>query len=386
MTEEAAEKMGMYQSSDGGFHSPMGYEGSMRGNDEQEAAVFSYINAEDRIPADHPLRRIRAMVDGALEELWGHFEALYARRGRPSIAPEKLLRALLLQILYSIRSERQLMDQINFNLLYRWFVGLNPDDAIWDATVFSKNREQLLQGEVSQRLLVAVVEQARAQGLLSEEHFTVDGTLIEAWASRKSFVPKDEPPTRGTGARGRKLLRDTHESTSDPQARLYKKSTAGEAKPSYLGHVIIENRNGLVVAACATQSSAKAEREAALAMLDARGMGSGSRRITLGADKHYQEQKFIAALRQRNIAPHVAEYEKPSPQWPNFLTEAERNDAGRAISQKKRKLVEKVFGWAKLDSILGTIKLRGKGRVDWLFRLLAAANNLVRMVKLIPAQ
>jgi transposase len=240
----------------------------MRGDEKQQTAMFSYISLEERVPAEHPLRVIRAMVDRALAELWSHFEALYARRGRPSIPPEQLLRALLLQALYAIRSERQLMEQIHFNLLYRWFVGLGMEDSAWDPTVFTKNRDRLLAGEVSQRLLLAVVEQARAQSLLSEEHFTVDGTLLEAWANRNSFAPKDPPPAQGTGSGGRKLLRDTHESSTDPEARLYKKSTAGESKPSYLGHVMVENRNGLVVAACATQSSTTAEREAALAMLD----------------------------------------------------------------------------------------------------------------------
>ena len=352
--------------------------------------MFSYVNLEQRVPAEHPLRAIRQMVDQALRELSAHFDTLYARRGRPSIPPEQLLRALLLQILYGLRSERQLMEQVDYNLLYRWFVGLAMDEAVWDATVYSKNRDRLLEGKVSQRLLESVVEQAGAQGWLSEEHFTVDGTLLEAWANRNSFQPKDPPPTRGTGSGGKKCLRDTHESTSDPDARLYKKSTAGEAKPSYLGHVIIENRHGLVVAARATQSSTTAEREAALAMLDemAEVRGSG-KRITLGADKLYQEQKFIAGLRQRGIAPHVAEYEKASTGWPNFLKPEERNHPGFAISQKKRKLVEMVFGWGKLDSIMRKFKLQGVELVDWLFRLLATANNLVRMVKLrklIPAQ
>lgn len=364
----------------------------MRGDEKQQDAMFSYINLEQRVPAEHPLRAIRQMVDQALRDLSAHFDTLYARGGRPSIPPEQLLRALLLQVLYGLRSERQLMEQVDFNLLYRWFVGLAMDATAWDATVYSKNRDRLLQGEVSQRLLVAVVAQARAQGLLSEEHFTVDGTLLEAWANRDSFEPKDPPPSQGTGARGRKCLRDTHESTTDPQARLYKKSTAGEAKPSYLGHVIVENRHGLVVAACATQSSTTAEREAALAMLDEMARATtaaGPKPITLGADKLYQEEKFIAGLRQRKIAPHVAEYEKASPYWPNFLSEAERSDPGFAVSQKKRKLVERVFGWGKLDSIMRKFKLQGVERIDWLFRLLATANNLVRLVKLrklIPAQ
>lgn len=362
----------------------------MRGEDQQQSVMFSYRNIEERIAREHPLRRIRAMVDRALQELWPHFEALYSRYGRPSIAPERLLRALLLQVLYSIRSEQQLMEQIDYNLLFRWFVGLNPDDEVWDATVFSKNRERLLAGEVSQRLLQAVVRQAGEQQLLSEEHFTVDGTLIEAWASRKSFQSKDPPPPRGTGWRGKKLLRDTHQSKTDPEARLYKKSTAGESRPSYLGHVLIENRNGLVVAACATQSSTTAEREAALAMLEARGRSPGqvtteTPAITLAADKLYQEEKFIAGLRQRRVVPHVAEYQI-NEDWPSWLTEEERQHPGFACSQKKRKLVEKVFGWAKLNSILQQVKLRGRSKVDWLFRLLMCGFNLVRMVKLIPAQ
>jgi transposase len=361
----------------------------MRGQDERQSVVFSYVNLEDRIPRDHPLRRIRAMMDRGLTELWTHFEALYARRGRPSIAPERLLRALLLQALFSIRSETQLMEQLDYNLLFRWFVGLNPDDAVWDVTVFTKNRERLMDGEVSQRLLEAVLRQAAEHELLSEEHFTVDGTLIEAWASRTSFRPKEKPPEKGSGSGGKKLLRDTHESKTDPEARLYKKSAVGPARPSYLGHVMIENRRGLVVAACATQSSTTAEREAALRMLDQRGRSPGqvseqTRPITLGADKLYQEERFVEQLRRRKVIPHVAEYES-NPDWPNWLTEQERQDPGFAISQKKRKLVEKVFGWGKLDSILRQVKVRGVRKVDWLFRLLATAVNLVRLAKLIPA-
>jgi transposase len=304
----------------------------MRGPDEKQGEVFSYIPLEKRIPGDHPLRRIRPMVDRGLQEMWSHFEALYARRGRPSIAPERLLRALLLQALYSIRSETQLMEQLNYNLLYRWFVGLNPDDKVWDVTVFTKNRERLMAGEVSQRLLEAVLRQAAEHDLLSEEHFTVDGTLIQAWASRKSFVPKEKPPEKGSGVGGKKLLRDTHESKSDPEARLFKKSAAGQAVPSYLGHVLIENRSGLVRAALATPCSTWAEREAALALLDQMGRSPGRgnesiRAITLGADKLYQEQEFIAGLRRRNVVPHVAEYE-PNPHWPNWLSEQERQDPG----------------------------------------------------------
>jgi transposase len=352
----------------------------MRGDDCQQGAVFSYISAEQRVPHDHPLRSIRTMLDEALVGLWAHFDTLYARSGRPSIAPEKLVRALLLQALYSVRSERQLMEQLDYNMLFRWFVGLNMDDPIWDVTVFTKNRERLITGEVSERLLLAIVEQAHARGLLSEEHFTVDGTLIQAWASRRSFKEKQDPPSRGTGTRGRKLLRDTHESTTDPDARLYKKCGAATAVPSYLGHLLTENRNGLVVRALATQASKTAEREAALAMLDQTGSRPGP--VTLGADKSYQEEKFIAELRKRRVRPHVAEY-APNPKWPNFLTEAERNDPGMKTSQKKRKLIEKVFGWGKLDRALRQVKQRGLRRVDWIVRMIAAAHNLRRMQKLL---
>jgi len=270
---------------------------------------------------------------------------------------------------------------LNYNLLYRWFVGLEMDDSVWDQTVFSKNRERLIGGDASQKLLLAVVEEAYEQQLLSEEHFTVDGTLIQAWASRRSFKEKPEPPDRGTGARGRKLLRDTHESTTDAEARLYRKSSSGAVVPSYLGHVITENRNGLVVSAMATQSGNAAEREAALKMLQRIKRGKAA---TLGADKSYQEETFVRGLRAEQVRPHVAEY-APNPKWRNWLTEEERNDPGLAVSQKKRKLVEKVFGWMKQDR-LRQIKLRGLRRVDWLFQLAAAAHNLLRLAKLIPIQ
>ena len=357
----------------------------MRGGDEQQLGVFSYVSAEQRIAKDHPLRGIRRMVDEALSGMSSHFDALYARGGRPSIAPEKLVRALLLQVLYSVKSERQLMEQIDYNLLFRWFVGLNMDDAIWDVTVFTKNRERLMRGEVSERLLLEVLKQAGEKGLLSEEHFTVDGTLIQAWANRRSFRPKSDPPSRGTGARGRKLLRDTHASATDPQARLYQKSPNSPSLPSYTGHILTENRNGLVVAALATQSSSTAEREAAIAMLDRwQQARSHAGPLTLGADKGYQNQQLIEQLRARQVVPHIAEY-APNPKWPSFLTEQERSDPGFAISQRKRKLVEKVFGWAKLDR-LRQVKLRGLNKVDWLFRLVAAAHNLRRMQTLLEAR
>jgi len=279
----------------------------MRGDALHQGLMYSCINLEERVPEDHRLRAIRRMVDQALERMSKDFDALYARRGRPSIPPEHLIRGLLLQVLYGVRSEAQLMEQIEYNLLFRWFVGLEMDDPVWDATVFTKNRERWMKGEVSQRLLEAVVEQARAHNLLSEEHFTVDGTLLEAWANRRSFQEKDPETVVGTGSGGSKLLRDTHESTTDPESRLYKKSTAGQAEPSYLGHVVIENRNGLVVAACATQSSTTAEREATLQMLDE--MERGDKVVTLGADKQYQDPTFVRELRQRQVVPHIAEYE-----------------------------------------------------------------------------
>jgi transposase len=308
--------------------------------------------------------------------LSSHFDTLYAVGGRPSIAPEKLLRAMLLQALYSVRSERQLMEQLDYNLLFRWFVGLNLDDAIWDVTVFTKNRERLLRGEVAERLLLAVVEQAHARHLLSEEHFTIDGTLIQAWANRRSFREKQDPPDKGTGARGRKLLRDTHESSTDAESRLYRKSASGASVPSYLGHALTENRNGLVVRAMATQSSTTAEREAAIVLLDRlRNRPAGA---TLGADKGYQHEHFVDQLRTRNIVPHVAQY-VPNPKWTNFLTETERSGDGYRQSQKKRKLVEKFFGWCKLDRGLRQVKLRGLRKVNWTIQLLATAHNLRRM-------
>lgn len=363
----------------------MRYVYSMRGKDEQQGVMYSYTNIESRIPADHPLRSIRTMMGRSLEELSPQFDAHYAKTGRNSIPPERLLRALLLQILYSIRSERQLMEQLNYNFLFRWFVGLNPDDQIWDVTVYTKNRDRLMNMGASEKLLLAVVQQAEAKQWLSAEHFTVDGTMIQAWANRSSFHPKDPKTVVGTGTRGKKLLRDTHGSKTDADARLYSKG--GPSLPSYLGHVVMENRNGLVVDACATQSSKTAERDAALKMLgrlprqtDAK--TGKTQPITVGADKAYQEEKFVEGVRQLQVIPHVAEYE-PNPKWPNWLSEEERQHPGFGISQSKRKLIEKVFGWGKQERAVKQTKLRGEDRVDWMFRLVMAGYNLVRMVKLL---
>jgi transposase len=341
----------------------------MRGQDTKRGAMFSYITLERRIPADHPLRGIRRLTDRALERISGDLDPLYAETGRSSIAPERLLRTLLLMVQYSVRSERQLMEQLNYNLLFRWFVGLEMDDEVWDATVFTKNRERLMAGEVSQRLLAAVLVEARENDWLSAEHFTVDGTLIQAWAANRSFQEKSDPPARGkrSGHGGEVLLRDKVESKTDPEARLYKKAVAGQAS-------------------C---SATNAERDTALVMLDqvvqAPEQRPPGQAITLGADTQYQDEKFIVGLRERGVAPHVSEYTKGvANHGKNALNEAERSDARRRISQQKRKLIERVFGWAKQDRPLRQVKLRGLQRVDWFFRLVITAYNLMRRGRLIP--
>ncbi len=310
----------------------------MRGDEHKQAAMYSYVTLEQRIAADHPARQMRILVDGALERMDAELGKLYSTTGRPSIAPERLLRASLLMVLYSIRSERQLMEQMNYNLLFRWFVGLEMDDPVWDVTVFTKNRERLIGGAVSQRLLESVLVEAGEKQLLSEEHFTVDGTLIQAWAAARSFRDKSDPPAPGSGSghKGEVLLRDKVESKTDPDARLYKKATADKAVPSYQGHALMENRNGLVVAAEASCSATVAEREMALKLLDrVVKHGSEQRRVTLGADTQYQEAEFIEALRKRKVAPHVSEYAQGN-LGKNSLTETERADERRFVSQRKR--------------------------------------------------
>ncbi len=365
----------------------------MRGDDEKQAEMYSYITLAQRIPADHPARQIRAMVDRALERMDAELEQLYSHTGRPSIAPERLLRASLLMVLYSIRSERQLMEQMNYNLLFRWFVGLEMDDPVWDVTVFTKNRDRQIDGVVSQRLLESVLVEAREHALLSEEHFTVDGTLIQAWAAARSFKEKSDRPApgSGSGSKGGLLLRDRVESTTDAEARLYKKSAADKSVPSYQGHALMENRNGLVVSAEATLAGNASEREAAVAMLDRtlppKDKRKAEQKITLGADTLYQEAQFIQDLRSRDVAPHVSEYmQGGSNMGKNSLTAEERADERRSISQRKRKLIERVFGWSKMDSVLRQMKLRGLKRVDWFHRLIMVAYNLVRMRSLIPIQ
>ncbi len=364
----------------------------MRGHDDEQPAMFSYITLEQRIPADHPLRAIRALTDRALRRIDKELDRLYSSTGRDSIPPERLLRALLLMVLYSVRSERQFMEQLNYNLLFRWFVGLQMDDPLWDVTVFTKNRDRLIEGEVSQQLLRAVLVEAQEKQLLSAEHFSVDGTLIQAWASARSFQERSDPPSpgQGSGTRGEVLLRDKVESKTDPDARLYKKATAARSVPSYQGHALMENRHGLVVAARASCAGTAEERTAALAMLNevlppAHGRGP-ERPITLGADTQYQDAAFLSSLRDRGITPHVNEYAQGVNGWKNALREEERSDPRREMSQRKRQLIERVFGWAKLDRPLRQIKLRGLKRVDWFYRLVITAYNLRRMQKLLLPQ
>jgi transposase len=345
--------------------------------------MFSYVSPEQRVPADHPLRPVRRMVDQVLKGLSGHFDTLYSSTGRPSIAPEKLLRTLLLQVLYTVRSERLLLEQLDYNLLFRWFVGLNMDDPVWDATVFSKNRERLLKGAVAQAFFEQVLKLARQKDLLSDEHFTVDGTLIEAWAGQKSFQkkdppagpPPDDPGNPTVDLNGEKRSNQTHQSKTDPEARLYKKGPGKEAKLSYQGQVLMENRNGLVTGTRLTQATGTAEREAAVEMAQQIG-GRDGQRATVGADKAYDTQDFVQHLRDLNITPHVAQ------NTTNRSSEIDgrtTRHAGYAVSQRKRRRVEEIFGWIKTVGLMRKTRHRGLARVGWMFTFTAAAYNLVRI-------
>jgi transposase len=365
----------------------------MRGGDEQTAALFSYVSCEARVPSDHPLRAVRMIVDEALEVLSPEFERLYATIGRPSIPPEKLLRALLLQAFYSIRSERQLMEQLDYNLLFRWFVGLAMDAPIWDATVFTKNRERLLDGDVAVKFMVAVLNQARVKTLLCDDHFSVDGTLIEAWASMKSFRRKDgsdEPPTPGRNGQnnfhGQKRSNETHQSTTDPEAKLYRKGNGQESKLCYMGHLLMENRNGLIVRTTLTQASGTAERDAALGMIDKH--RPGRRRVTLGGDKGFDVAAFVEALRGRKITPHIAidaHLTKTGKRRKTAIDPRTTRHAGYAVSQVIRKRIEEGFGWIKTVAVLRKTRHRGIARVGWMFTLAATAYNLIRLPKLLAA-
>jgi len=357
----------------------------MRGDDRGPDAMFSYIRPEQRVPADHPLRPIRAMVDGALRELSREFAPLYPTTGRPSIPPEKLLRALLLQLLYSVRSERQLMEQLDYNLLFRWFVGLSMDDPVWDATVFTKNRERLLRGDIARAFFERVLAQAQAQRLLSTEHFTVDGTLIEAWAGLKSFkrkgtppVPADDPGNPTVNFHGERRSNATHESTTDPEARLARTGHQHEAKLAYHGHVLMENRTGLVVDMGVTQATGTAERETALAL--ARNLPPGA---TVGADKGYDTKEFVATLRELGVTPHVAQNTTTRR---SAIDDRTTRHAGYAVSQRVRKRVEEIFGWLKTVALFRKTRHRGVRRVGWLFTFAAAVYNLVRIRNVLAAQ
>ena len=365
----------------------------MRGTDQQQSHVFSYISPEQRVRGDHPLRPIRTMVDEILKQLSPQFNKMYAKVGRPSIPPEQLLRAQLLQMLYSVRSERLLMEEMDYNILFRWFVGLNLDDAVWDATVFTKNRDRLLGAEVAKQFLSRVVGQAREKGWISDEHFTVDGTLLEAWASVKSFQPKDKkssPPPEDPGNptvnfHGEKRSNQTHESKTDPDALLARKGAGKEAKLSYSGNLLVENRHGLIVSSRVWEATGIAERYAALEMLqDVPGIG----RVTVGGDKGFDTADFVRECRNLRMTPHVAQ--NLGRRGGSAIDGRTTQHPGYHISQKKRKRIEECFGWLKTIALLRKVRHRGTLKVDWIFTFACAAYNLVRMRNLmrstVPAQ
>ena len=331
----------------------------MRGEDQQQSHMFSYLSPEARVRKDHPLRAIRAMMDEVLSQLSRQFDSMYARVGRPSIAPEKLLRAQVLQMLYTIRSERLLMEEMDYNLLFRWFVGLNADDEVWDATTFTKNRDRLLEADVAKEFLAVVVEQARGQGLISDEHFTVDGTLLEAWASAKSFKPKeetqgsapDDPGNPTVNFRGEKRSNETHESKTDPEARLARKGAGKESKLSYSGNLLVENRNGLIVDAEVFQANGTAERDAALIMLE---QIAGTQPLTVGGDKGFDTRDFVKECRHMRVTPHVAQ--NLERRGGSAIDGRTTRHPGYAISQNKRKRIEECFGWLKTIALLRKVR------------------------------
>ena len=365
----------------------------MRGKDSRNDGLFSYVRLDSRIPKDHPLRVIRRITDAALASLSDQFEALYSEVGRPSVPPEKLLRSLLVQAFYSVRSERQLMERLDFDLLFRWFVGLGIDDPVWDHSAFTKNRDRLLEGEIAAKLLEAVLSQPQVKRLLSSEHFSVDGTLIQAWASMKSFKPKQPPnndggPSGGRGDgrnapadfRGQKRSNDTHQSTTDPDARLYRKGPGMEARLCFIGHGLMENRSGLIVDAQLTRVSGHAERLAALDMVQH--VADRPCPVTLGGDRGYDAADFVEELRGINVRPHVAQNTSGRR---SAIDKRTTRHSGYAASQRIRKRIEEAFGWIKTVAGLRQTKLRGLPKVDWAFTFAAAAYNLVRLPKLIGA-
>jgi transposase len=361
----------------------------MRGRETISTSLFSYVSLEDRIPKDHPLRDHRRFLDGILRDLSPCFEEMYSAKGRPSIPPEQLLRALVIQLLYSIRSERQLMEQLDYNLLFRWFVGLGIDDPVWVPTTFSKNRDRLLEGDIARGFLAMVVDEADRRDLVSDDHFTVDGTLMEAWASQKSFRPKGEPAGGASEGgrnpsvdfRGQKRSNETHESTTDPDARLAKKAAGQAAKLSYQGSVLMENRHGLIVDAEVSIVTGTSEVEAAVTMMER--LPPRGRRRTVGADKLYDQGAFAAGARAHNFTPHVA---RNTTNRRSAVDGRTTRHPGYAASQRKRKLVEQGFGWKKTIGLLRRLRHRGRDKVDWMFTFTAGVYNMVRIRTLERAQ
>jgi transposase len=358
----------------------------MRGDDQQQSGMFSYVSLEERVPQDHPLRRIREMVDGILRAMVKEFDGLYAKTGRPSVPPERLLRAVLLQIFYSVRSERLLMEQLHYNLLFRWFVGLEMDEPVWNHAVFSKNRERLLNQDVAREFFRRVLAEAKPH--LSDEHFTVDGTLIEAWASQKSFQKKDGGDDQPGQFRGEKRTNETHESKTDPEARLYRKGNGQEAKLGYLGHVLMENRQGLIVDAMLTQADGTAERDAALLMLYRQWRSRRQRHVStpmsVGADKAYDTHDFVQTVREMDVRPHVAQNVNRS--GGSAIDGRTTRHESYQVSQRRRPLIEKAFGWMKQTGGMRKTKLRGLAKVSWHFLMTAAAFNLWRLPKIQTAE
>lgn len=355
----------------------------MRGKEKQQGMFFSYVSLEKRVPLTHPLRAIRQEADLVLSGLSRRFAAMYSDTGRPSIPPEQLLRALLLQALYTIRSERMLMEQLEYNLLFRWFVGLEIDEEVWVPTVFTKNRDRLLDADIARAFLSGVIARAREERLLSDEHFTVDGTLIEAWASVKSFVPKDrpgqDPPddgNQGVDFHGEKRTNDTHQSTTDPDSRLYRKSPGKEARLSFMGHALMENRHGFIVSGQLTVASGKAEEETAIALIK-KISRPRAKKISIGGDKGYDTYTFVKAARTLNVVPHVAAKLKRG-----CVDQRTTRHQTYQVSQRKRKLIEQAFGWIKTTGLMRRTRHRGLARAGWSFQFSLAVFNLLHFVNL----
>jgi transposase len=357
----------------------------MRGRFRDQGGLFSYVSPESRVPSNHPLRQVRDLVRDVLKQLSHSLGRLYSSEGRPSVPPEQLLSALLLQVFFSIRSERQLIEQLNYNLLFRWFVGLSPDDPVWDATTFTKNRERLQQGDVFQKFMTKLLRHPTVEPLLSDEHFSVDGTLIEAWASAKSFRPKDGSGGNGTDFHGQERKNDTHASTTDPDSRLYRKANGREAKLSYMGHVTMENRHGLAVAGVVTEANGTAERRASETMLQTERAQAGHR-ITVGEDQAYDAADHVTALRAMDVTPHVTQNNgstKTGKRRQSAIDGRTTRHAGYGMSQSRRAMIECIFGWGKQHGTMRKTKHRGLARVAGDFLLNLIAYNLIRLPRLI---